>query len=158
MSEQHKKIYDYVKETLNSESKKILIDFFDYLLANEFTLVDDGGYKFAYLESDLCLVHIYNSNDYWIYWNYDVVEHKKFPINDDLKIFIQKCAKICTGACGCPGKPPENPQISNILGKEYDNICSHCTLAFGNINADDMENVKKVADLCKLIIIDTKKS
>jgi hypothetical protein len=138
----HKETADWVNGKLDKESAEVLMLFVDYLFENGFTF---DGEHFYYLEQMVGLIHIYGTDDWWIYLIHEAFEHEKFPFDAEMTEFMRSQAKLQTW-CGGRCKNCKDPEEYMLFGKAFDNICKSIRLAFGRFNTAKV--VKIDAEQC----------
>jgi len=173
------------KETqtyLNGDNLRIALDFITYLRDSGRTwILSDYHPEFYYMGELTCLIaylkspldeatlnniskKVEEAGNRWVYdpsssWNIccwqnenDIYEHESFPLDEDLKEFarenVWKCIRC--GGCGAPGGIPRT-----VFGKEFDNACCN-VFQFANPDDEMMERIKKLMELQKHIIADSK--
>jgi hypothetical protein len=163
----HQETTQWVSNNLYNEYAEVLQIFVDYLYENGFTF--DGEETVSYLGHDICLIHIYDQDDWWIYLIHDKFAHEQFPYDAEMTAFLQNQAKLntfCGGGCAhC-----KTPEDFLLFGKKIENICKNVRVAFGKFNAERLASVApglkpelsftkermakalKAFDMCKQII------
>jgi len=139
------KIEDQIKNTLTGDAKKNALDFVSFVRANGFTSNLIYTSAFDYMTHGVGVVCCFGPNDWCIFWgDDDYFEHEDFPAAEKLKEFAWANVNFC-GQCGCPSKPGKR---ANILGKDFDGVCT--SFVFNNPDAEALVHIKKLVLISKL--------
>ena len=177
------KIEEETRNSLSGDKLRNALDFIVYLKESGRTwnfIKNECAPEFYYMDELTCLISFHEfdeatlnivrqkieeagnrfANDTTPSWNIccwqhnnDIYELDSFPVDEGLKEFaranVWKC--IYCGGCGTPGGGRRT-----VFGKEYDNACCN---VFQFVNPDDemLEKIKKLMELQKHIIADSKK-
>jgi hypothetical protein len=174
-------IEEETKNFLSGEKLKNALDLLSYLKESGRTWVfpTDGHPEFYYMNELTCLLAYSNygeedlsairrsieeagnrfedvASPCWTIccWQHgdDIYELESFPVDEGVKEFAQlnvwKC--IYCGGCDAPGG-----RHRAVFGKEYENACCN-VFQFGNPDSEDLKNIKKLMELQKHIIANSK--
>jgi len=134
------------------------LDFIGYLKENEIMPETNPGYEnnwaFDYLGENICVI-VFAERAIppgpWTVFpgDYDKYDHKDFQVDDSLKEYAWANINFCA-KCSCGN----NMEASKtIFGKDFEKLC-HCSVAFTNPNAEELEHVKRILIMRKHNIID----
>ena len=170
------------KNSLSGDKLKNVLDFLAYLKESGRTWTFSNGPWFDYMGEATCLISYRNSplvdatvnhirkmaeeaGNRWEYdpspswsifcWQHgdDIYKLDSFPVDDDLKEFarenVWKCIRC--GGCNAPGGGRRT-----VFGKVFDNACCN-VFHFTNPDDEILEYIKKLMELEKHIIADSKK-
>lgn len=134
-----------INNNLCGEALTNALDFISYLKRKGMT-ADDGA-RFCYKGQMMCIIIIMknekNPNGEWFICDCPIYEHAGYPINENVKLFVQENVQKCR-SCGCDHEARGATKI--IFGKEYENLCSS-EVAFINPDAEALEKIKVLMDL-----------
>jgi len=158
------KVEHEIKTILDGDNLKHALDFINHMTAIGMTLEMDYHPTFTYLGEWVCLLVYPKDGTNPSYFGIcswpgelDVMENVSFPIDENLKNFAKANVKKCFHCGGCEGSDYPGPLKKMVFGKEYDDVCCNAFHFFNSSN-EEMENAKKLMELLKHIIADTKQS
>jgi len=157
------KVENEIRNTLDGENLKHALDFIAFMTKIGMTLEMDYHPTFKYMDEWVCLL-VYSKDDInppmfcICSWpgELDVIENENFPVDETLKDFARTNVKRCINCGGCKTSNYPGPLLKIVFGKEYDNVCCNA-FHFYNPDDEEMKNAKKLMELLKHIIADSKK-
>jgi hypothetical protein len=157
------KITDYIRKELSPAEQAIALDFADFLESQGLEFEKDEGYwkdKIYYIikfqDECICFIAIKDSDEpgnNWTVWSDDMdsISLEDYPIEKRLREIAWSHVDGC-GNCGsCGGGKPKV-----IFGKDFPKVCG-CTFRIDNPNAEDLQFMKKMAEIRKSEILSHKK-
>jgi len=140
------------EKILSGDSLKNAQDFVAFLKANDI-MPDNSGDCYCYKGEELFVMHVYEGDTWFIYW--DVIDGLEDLLDENLKNFIWDNVMICRGECGCLNWPRGGSKI--VFGKEFKSTCSSL-VHFSNPGGEALINIKKLVELTRNCIDNRKKA
>ena len=159
---------DGLKASLYGDELESALSFVNYLKINGIMTVFSGQeniWHVRYQSEHVCVIAFFSKTEkpicfydgvtkqpepWTIFWgDYDDYEHVDVQVDEQFKEYCWASVHICEN---CPCNSLMN-MSRTIFGKYFENLC-HCSLAFTNPNADEMEHIKKLVEMRKCNIDD----